>query len=207
MQTLLKGIVEFKEKDFEKYKELFTSICKHQDPHTLFIGCSDSRVIPNMITKTLPGELFVLRNIANLVPPYREVDEYLATTSGIEYAVKQLNVENIIVCGHSNCGGCASLFIENTGSDELPATSKWMNLAKNVLKQVNEQLPDGSLEAKGWLAEQINVVEQMKHLLTYPYIKEKYEKKEINIFGWHYIIETGDVFNYDSKKGVFELIN
>lgn len=208
MHRIQKGLVEFKKQDFEKYKDLFASMSTCQNPHTLFIGCSDSRVIPNMITNTLPGELFVIRNIANLVPPYREVNEYLATTSAIEYSIKKLNIENIVVCGHSNCGGCSALFFDRKKlKDDLPATTKWLELSEKVLLQVNEQLPNGSSQEKEWLAEQINIVEQMKHLLTYPYVKEKYEKNELKIYGWYYIIETGDVYAYNLDTGSFDLIN
>jgi carbonic anhydrase len=207
MQRIQKGLVEFKQQDFEKYKDLFTSISKKQDPHTLFIGCSDSRVVPDMITKTLPGELFVIRNIANLVPTFRQIDEYLSTTAAIEYAIKELNVENIVVCGHSNCGGCSALFFKDKIEEKLPATAKWLELSEKVVTQVNEQIPNGTPGEKEWLAEQINIVEQMKHLLTYPYIKEKFENKKLNIYGWYYIIETGDVYNYNIDKGVFELVN
>ena len=102
MEKLLNGVVQFKKEDFEAHKELFQELANYQKPHTLFIGCSDSRIVPNMITSTLPGELFVIRNIANIVPPYRIKDEYLATTSAIEYAVIVLEIQNIIICGHSN---------------------------------------------------------------------------------------------------------
>ena len=122
MDKLLKGVVHFKKRDFEKHRGLFEGLGRDQKPHTLFIGCADSRVVPSLITKTLPGELFIVRNIANIVPPYRMADEYLATTSAIEYAVQMLNVENIVVCGHSNCGGCASLYQEQ--NEKLPHTRK-----------------------------------------------------------------------------------
>ena len=94
IETLFEGAIKFKEENFLTYKELFENLKEGQNPHTLFVGCSDSRVVPNLITNTLPGELFVIRNIANIVPPYREADEYLATTSAIEYALEELKVEN-----------------------------------------------------------------------------------------------------------------
>lgn len=207
MEKLLKGIVKFKKEDFETHKELFKKVGRKQEPHTLFIGCSDSRVIPSMITKTLPGELFVIRNIANIVPVYREVNEYLSTTSAIEYAVKVLNVENIVICGHSNCGGCASLYLEKERFIKLPHTRKWMELSSKVKEEVIKIIPDGNEPAREWLTEQINIVEQIKHLLTYPFIEERYKTKSINIYGWYYIIETGEMYNYNKEKGQFELIN
>jgi len=206
MENLLQGIVDFRENDFLEHKELFKQLGKGQSPHTLFIGCSDSRIVPNLITRTLPGELFMVRNIANIVPHYRIADEYLATTSVIEYAIKVLNISNIIVCGHSNCGGCAALFWDDEKLNELPHTKKWLELAGPVRKKVMCKFPDGDLAAREWLAEQMNVVEQMKHLLTYPFINEKFVKGELKIMGWYYIIETGEIFNYNKDAGCFELI-
>lgn len=206
MDRLLQGIVDFRENDFEEHKQLFVDLGKQQKPHTLFIGCSDSRVVPNLFTRTLPGELFMVRNIANIVPIYREADEFLATTSAIEYAVQVLNVENIIVCGHSNCGGCSALFLDDGRLKEIPHTRKWLELARPVREKVLAQLPNADDAAKEWLAEQINVVEQMKHLLTYPFIREKFQRNEIKIVGWYYIIETGEIYNYNKDNGVFELI-
>jgi len=111
MKQLLNGAIKFKQDFFEKHKDIFKEIAEKQSPHTLYIGCSDSRVIPNLITKTLPGELFVIRNIANMVPPYRHTNEnFKCTASIIEYSINQLKVENIVVCGHSNCGGCKALY-------------------------------------------------------------------------------------------------
>jgi carbonic anhydrase len=206
MEKLLQGIVAFRENDFEEHRQLFQNLGKSQKPHTLFIGCSDSRVVPNLITRTLPGELFMVRNIANLVPIYREADEFLATTSAIEYAVQVLDVKNIIVCGHSNCGGCSALFLDSGQLDATPHTRKWLELAKPVRDKVLAQLPNAEPAALEWLAEQTNIVEQMKHLLTYPFIRDRFQSGDISIMGWYYIIETGEIYNYNKENGFFELI-
>ncbi len=202
MEYLFDGVKEFNTRDYLEHKELFEKIGKNQDPHTLFIGCSDSRIVPNLITKTLPGELFVIRNIANLVPMYRTSEEFLSTTSAIEYAVKILHVDNILVCGHSNCGGCNALFMDDKQGQEIPHTHKWLELASEVKRKIEIAKIKDPAERE-WKTEQLNIVEQMNHLLTYPYIKEKFEKKKINILGWYYIIETGEVFNYDTQTNVF----
>ena len=207
MDKLLKGIVKFKQSDFEDHKELFSSLGDKQNPHTLFITCSDSRLVPSMITQTLPGELFIVRNIANLVPPYRIADEYLSTTAAIEYAVQVLAVENIIVCGHSNCGGCELLHNERAESLNIPNASKWMELAAPVRKTVIDALDGEDLSARSWLTEQANVLEQMKHLLSYPFIRDLYVKNRLRIRGWHYIIDTGEIFEYDSTRQEFILQN
>ncbi len=205
MQSLFDGVKEFNSGDFIEHQELFEKIGRNQEPHTLFIGCSDSRVVPNLITKTLPGELFVIRNIANIVPVYRKSEEFLATTSAIEYAVKVLNISTILVCGHSNCGGCNALFMDEESAKQIPHTRKWLELAKNVReKMIKLRIADPAV--REWMTEQLNIVEQMNHLLTYPYIAEKYENGELDILGWYYIIETGEVFNYDKKDKKFSKI-
>ena len=205
MDKLLKGIVQFRKEDFESHRSLFSSLSRSQTPHTLFIGCADSRVVPSMITKTLPGELFIVRNVANMVPPYRLADEYLSTTSAIEYAVQVLEVDNIIICGHSNCGGCAALHKEI--HDDLPHTHKWLELASGVRETVEARLPEPDEAAREWLTEQTNIVEQMKHLLSYPYIADRYMEGKLEIRGWYYIIETGEVYDYDREESVFKLLN
>lgn len=207
MQKLLEGLVKFRSNDFEAHKELFRGLKKEQNPHTLFITCSDSRVDPNMITRTLPGELFIIRNIANLVPPYRDTMEFVATTSAIEYAVLSLHVENIIVCGHSNCGGCAACLQPEGTMQNLPHTQKWLELARPVRDRVLNEIPEDKPEAREWMMEQANIVEQLKHLMSYPYIYEKLKLGNIALSGWHYIIETGEVFVYDRVAGEFLLAN
>lgn len=208
MENLIKGTVEFRKTDFEEHKELFRQISEEQNPHTLFIGCSDSRVVPNFITKTLPGEIFVVRNVANIVPVYQATGSYLGTTAAIEFAVEALHVENIVICGHSNCGGCAALYKSEEELSHIPHTKKWLELAQPVREKVMKVLPDpGDLAAREWLTEQMNIVEQLKHLLTYPYIREKFCEGKIKLIGWHYIIETGEIFGYNREKGVFELVN
>jgi len=202
MELLFDGIREFNSRDFLEHEELFKEIGREQNPHTLFIGCSDSRVVPSLITKTLPGELFIVRNIANIVPYYRMAEEYLATTSAIEYAVQVLNVENIVVCGHSNCGGCNALHADEKTLEKTPHTKHWLELAGRVKEKV-DGCCSGDPHRREWMTEQLNIVEQMNHLITYPYIKERFRNRTINIYGWYYIIETGEVFNYDRDKREF----
>ena len=142
ISKLLEGVVRFRNEDFVEHQKLFSELGDNQDPHTLFIGCSDSRLVPNLITNTLPGELFVVRNIANFVPPYRVSAEFAATTAAIEYAVVVLNVENIVVCGHSNCGGCSALYLPEEKLSKIPNVKKWLELAAPIKKQVLEELKD-----------------------------------------------------------------
>lgn len=210
MDKLIKGIIEFRKNDYKNNKELFKKIANMQTPHTLFIGCCDSRIDPALITKTLPGELFLIRNIANIVPFYRETEEYVATTSAIEYAIQILDIDNVIVCGHSNCGGCEALYEDDDFFKDIPHVKKWLELAKNVkevaLRQIEDQ-EDLDVSDRQWITEHINIMHQMNNLLTYPFIKEKYNNGQLNILGWYYDIESGKIFGYNKEKGGFELIN
>lgn len=206
MKDLFEGVVRFRDEDFENNRELFKDLGDNHNPHTLFVGCSDSRVVPNLITRSMPGELFVIRNIANMVPPYRATTDYVATTSAIEYAVNILDVSNIVICGHSNCGGCSALYQSEESLAHVPKVKKWLELANPVKEKANEICGDDH-NKRDWITEQINVIQQMKNLLTYPYVKERVKNKKLTIYGWYYIISTGEVYNYDYKTGYFDLIS
>ncbi|HHX31833.1 MAG TPA: carbonic anhydrase [Bacteroidales bacterium] len=200
-KRLYEGIKKFQTNEFIPRQQFFEDLGQNQNPHTLFIGCSDSRVVPNLITQTFPGELFVVRNIANLIPFYKkQSDTYLATTAAIEYAVNQMNVSNIIVCGHSNCGGCAALY-QDKELKNLPHTRKWMELAHPVKKIVEEKIAKNkiTIEQRSVITEQLNIVEQMAHLLKYSYIKKRVKDGSINVMGWYYNIEKGEIYNYDKE--------
>lgn len=206
MERLFTGVARFRREDFEAHRELFQELGRQQKPHTLFIGCSDSRVDPNLITGSLPGELFIIRNIANIVPPYRVTEEYVGTTSAIEYAVQALEVGSIVICGHSNCGGCAALNRPAEDFVRIPNVRRWLEISKEVKGRVERQLVEGTPEEREWLTEQINILVQMRNLLSYPYIRERYESGSLSLFGWYYIIETGEVFNFNDQTKLFELV-
>ena len=202
---IIEGIVKFKKEDFERDKEFFQGLKEGQKPHTFYVGCSDSRVVPNLITKTLPGELFVVRNIANVVPPFGENEGTLKCTASIlEYAVNYLEVKNVVVCGHSNCGGLKALFYPKEKLEKLPFVNRWLDLIKDLKDEVKD-IKD--LALREWEIEQLNVVRQLDNLLSYDFVKEKVEKGKLNIYGWYYIIESGEVYNYNFEKKEFELIN
>jgi len=203
-KELFEGVINFKKEDFEKNKEFFQGLKEGQKPHTFYIGCSDSRIVPNLITKTLPGELFVVRNIANIVPPYDINDgTYKCTASALEYAVEFLEVKNILVCGHSNCGGLKALFYPNEKLKNLPMVSKWLELVEDI-KHAVKNIEDEKL--REWEAEQLNVIKQLENLLTYPFVKKKVEENKLNLIGWYYVIESAEVYNYNFEKKEFELI-
>lgn len=205
MDQIITGALKFMQDDFKKYKKLFENLASSQKPHTLFICCSDSRVVPNLITHTEPGEIFVLRNIANIVPTYEQSDKFLDIASDIEFAVLSLKVKNIIICGHDNCGGCAAVYKKKETLKNMPNLLHWLDpifsIKEKVLYESNTDISERAL-----LTERLNVVNSVENLLTFPFIKEKFNAGEIKIYGWHYMIKTGEIFNYSFDDKKFHLI-
>jgi len=204
-KKLLDGVIKFKDDFFEEHKEIFQNLSSSQNPHTLYIGCSDSRVVPDIIAQTMPGELFVVRNIANMVPPYDENSySFRCTASIIEYAVNMLEVDNIVICGHSNCGGCKALFYPQEKIDKLPSVKEWLKLGHEIRDRVLAK--NLSPEEREFETEQLNIVKQLENILTYPFVEKKVDKGILKLHGWYYVIETADVFTYDFESREFKLI-
>lgn len=208
MENLIKGALKFMQEGYAEHKSLFKSLKDRQNPHTLFIGCADSRVVPNLITNTGPGELFVVRNIANIVPPYRVGQDYLSTTSAIEYALNALHIDNIIVCGHSNCGGCAALYYEPVKLAQTPNVKRWLSLLEDIKDEVLSLESARNDEAmRSWLTEKLNLINSLQNLYEYPGVQKALSERALQIHAWHYIIETGEIFEYDAKEKHFVLIS
>ncbi len=206
MDKLFKGVMKFQQEDFETQRELFSELSRQQKPHTLFIGCSDSRVVPTLITRTNPGELFLVRNVANIVPPFEHSSRDNSTAAAIEYAVLALDVDTIVVCGHSNCGGCAALNMDPTELEQLPHTREWLAMSREVPERVARLLKSDSPAEREWLTEQVNILVQMTNLMTYPYLAKKVAAGTLHVLGWYYVIETGDVLNFNDDTGHFEKV-
>lgn len=204
MEKLFRGVLEFRREDFESHRELFGELGRRQKPHTLFIGCSDSRVVPTLITNANPGELFLIRNVANIVPPFARAAEFVATTSAIEYAVLALEVDCIVVCGHSNCGGCWALNQPPRELAHLPYTRQWLEISAEVPGRVDRLMVGDSDAEREWLTEKVNILVQMRNLLTYPFVRERVDAGRLQVLGWYYIIETGEVFNFNDATKHFE---
>jgi carbonic anhydrase len=206
MDELLKKHKEFKDIHFQEHKELFLELVeKGQHPKTLFIGCSDSRVVPDLITGAKPGELFVFRNIGNFVPPFKPNEGYYATAAAIEYGVSVLGVEDIIICGHSYCGACESLYKDIPDTLEFIHTKKWLELGKRA-KEVALKCCKDDKEKLLRATEKISIVFQLENLLTYPMVKRRVDEGLLRIHGWYYKIETGEIEAYDAKKNSFFII-
>lgn len=203
---LIRGYGKFKDTKFKKYENKFLDLVKNgQHPKVLFIACSDSRVDPALITNSAPGELFVLRNIGNFVPPFAPDNDFHATAAGIEYAVSVLEVTDIIICGHSHCGAIETMYSKITDIN-LVHVKKWLELglgAKNYVTQklISQDVPHSErLE----LTEKISLLFQSKNLLTYPDVERRVNEGELFIRSWYYHLETGELEYFNTESGEFE---
>jgi carbonic anhydrase len=201
MFSPLPGVHLFHRDVFPQQRERFEELANGQKPSTLFITCSDSRIVPEMLTQTGPGELFVLRNAGNLVPPYDA--EFGGEAATIEYAVKALGVEQIVVCGHSHCGAITGV-LRPERIEGLPAVEKWLTYAKRVRQEIVESdMPTDPDDDVLTSAIKSNVLVQLDHLRTYPGVAEAEQEGRLSLFGWFYRFETGQVFQYDNQSEEF----
>ncbi len=201
MQRLIRGVHKFQTEVFGANQELFAQLEDTQAPHTLFITCSDSRINPHMLTQTEPGEIFILRNAGNIVPTYGVTACGEGAT--IEFAITVLDIEHIVVCGHSNCGAMKALVKPSTMSN-LPAMRSWLHYAEVTRRIVEENYSDRTPEEQVNVAIQENVLCQIDHLRTHPSVAARLERGKLQLYGWVFKIPTGEVFAYDPTDGQFK---
>jgi carbonic anhydrase len=201
MRRLLHGVRHFHQRIFPIWRPRFEHLASGQSPSTLFITCSDSRIVPHLLTQTEPGELFVLRNAGNLVPPSSAAHAGEAAT--IEYAVEVLKVSDVVVCGHSHCGAIAGL-LRPESLRHLPAVRNWLAHARSTFQEFNdhasEQDPQGDVLAA---AVQHNVTTQLAHLRTYDHVEKAESRGDLALHGWFYRFETGETFRLDEQAQTF----
>jgi carbonic anhydrase len=200
MQKLLEGIHHFRQDSFRELHSLFEQLAHGQNPETLFITCSDSRIDPNLLTQSKPGDLFILRNAGNIVPPHGAANGGEAAT--IEFAVAALGVKDIIICGHSHCGAMKGL-LQPEMVAPLPAVAAWLSHAESTrrIMQDNYQHLEGDKLLTATIEE--NVLVQLENLRTLPSVASRLAKGDLHLHGWVYKFETGEVFAYDPKSGQF----
>ena len=201
MQKLVEGIHQFQGGIFSSKQRLFEGLVQGQHPLALFITCSDSRINPNLLTQTEPGELFILRNAGNIVPPYGAVEGGEAAT--IEYAVSVLGVKDIVICGHSHCGAMGGL-LDAPLIAKLPAVRSWLRHAESTHRIIEENyvhITDPAARLTATVEE--NVLVQLEHLRTHPAVAAALSRKALNLHGWVYKFETGQVFSYHPQDGQF----
>ena len=200
MERLKAGVTQFQREVFPKDRELFQQLASKQSPEILFLTCADSRINPNLITQTKPGDLFVCRNIGNVAPPHGSQDGSIAAI--VEYAVGVLGVKHVIVCGHSGCGAIKSLLDPN--DDHLvPNVTEWLRYAEAARRVA------ASLQERQWTenllltATQQNVLAQLNNLRTYPEIAARLSSQKLALHGWYYDIGSGRIDEYDAQSNTF----
>jgi len=206
MKKLLQGIVDFRKTLTEESRDLFAELALGQKPDALFIACSDSRVVPNLFASTNPGDLFVLRNIGNLIPPVSSSPHDSSALAVIEFSIFSLKVSDIIVCGHSECGAMKALA---QGVDTLccPHLKSWLKYGEESLNRVrNGFILNPSLSEHNQIS-QVNVLQQMQHISSYPFIRDRLEKKQIRVHGWWFDIAQAAIYCYEQSINQFVLID
>jgi carbonic anhydrase len=186
---------------FEKHGELIKKLAQQgQSPDALFVGCSDSRLMAEQMLGAKPGDLFVLRNVANIIPPYHQTE--IGITSVLEYAMLHLNVPHIIICGHTDCGGIKGLDSPIDISHE-PALSRWLDLARPAQRDVDFEMRDLSPKERHLAIVERNVINQLKNVHSYPFIRERLEADRLELHGWVLHLETQQISHYDPDSGQF----
>jgi carbonic anhydrase len=206
MRKLIQGIVDFRAGITEESRALFAKLALGQKPDVLFIACSDSRVVPNLFASTNPGDLFVVRNIGNLVPPVALSSEENSVPAAIEFASLVLGVPDIVVCGHSECGAMQALVqgIDTLSCDHLKS---WLKYGEEPLIKVRKGLSLNTYLSEHNQLSQVNVLTQMERIAQYPSVRERLEKKQIRIHGWWFDIAHADVYCYEPSVNQFVLID
>jgi carbonic anhydrase len=199
-QRLLDGLQRFRREFFPKYREHYQRLVSEgQSPSTLFIGCADSRVVPDLLTDTLPGDLFVVRNVGNLVPPFETDTGFHGVSAGIEFATLALQVKDIVVCGHSHCGAIRALFQPHR--TDAPHMNRWLDLARPAM--IPAEPSDDTLRR----TEMRSIVLQLQNLMSFPMVRERVERGELCLHGWYYVIEEGRVLGLDFTSGEFNALS
>lgn len=193
---LLGRLRRFHSDYFPRHQQRFQDlVAQGQHPKTLFIGCSDSRLVPYLLTGAGPGELFIVRNVGAFVPPYDGSHGLHGTMAAIEFAVLSLRVQRIVVCGHTHCGAIRAAY--EGVPEEAIALQQWLKLASEAL------LPVQSSPEARYRTEQRAVVLQLERLMAYPMVRREVQAGHLTLHGWHYVIEQGEVHVFDAQQGDF----
>lgn len=206
-QKLINGFLRFREQHFERDDGLFQQlVAQGQTPKTLVVACCDSRVDPALVLDCEPGDLFVIRNVANLVPPSEGRVGHHGTSAALEFGVRNLGVEHIIVLGHAHCGGIQALV--ETGGINNPDSfiDDWMHLVESARASVVRDMPDAALQDKVRACEQRAILVSLQNLMTFPWIRERVEKGKLTLHGWYFDIGQGQLLGYNPVSNMFEAL-
>lgn len=198
------GFRHFQEKYFSEERELFEQLRQGQRPKALIVACADSRVDPALLTGAAPGDLFVVRNVANLVPPYEPGGSFASVPAALEFAVLSLEVEHIIVLGHTQCGGIHALMSDAGAGSEF--IGKWISIAQPACERVLAELPAKPPALQARACEQASILVSLENLLTYPWIAQRVAAGAMHLHGWHFDIAEGALLRYNPARNGFEPI-
>lgn len=204
---LIEGFRRFRERHFAHDDALYRQlVTQGQAPRTLVVGCCDSRVDPAIVLDCAPGDLFVIRNVANLVPPSEALVGHHGTSAALEYGVRNLGVRHIIVLGHAHCGGIRTLVERGGAHNPDSFIDDWMHLVEDARAAVAREMPDASLDEQLQACEKRALLISLRNLLTFPWVRERIENGTLSLHGWYFDIEHGQLLQYDAATNMFEAL-
>jgi carbonic anhydrase len=204
LRKLIGGFRRFQKNYFQSDDSLFDQLRCGQNPGVLVIGCSDSRVDPAIVTDCRPGDLFVVRNVANLVPPYEPDAKYHGVSAAVEYAVNFLRVQHVIIMGHSGCGGIDALFRSDESAKNDEFISRWVDIARPAKEAVLRDLHSKPVELQRRACEQAAILISLENLLTFPWLAQRVRQGGLALHGWYFDLEKGELLGYNPETGVFD---
>ncbi len=204
----MKGFRRFQDHYFDRNPELFNRLfIEGQNPRALVVACCDSRCDPGVLTDSDPGDMFVVRNVANLVPPHLQAASYAGTTSAVAFAVCNLEVEHVIVMGHAKCGGIRALMAnKNPECDEERLIARWLGIATDARQRVLTELPGKSPEIQARACEQASILVSLENLMSYPWIRRRVDEGRLALHGWYFDMGNGSLMQYDDAASEFRVL-
>ncbi len=208
MQKLIAGIHRFRKRYRSEHWELFERLAHHgQSPEALFITCCDSRVDPVVMVHGQPGDLFIVKNVGNFVPPYSEDPlDNTGVAAAVEYAVEHLHVRDIVICGHSDCGAMKALYKDRSHFVDTPHIGQWLKNGDRTMRVVTASYPELSREERLEITSEENVLIQMENLRTYPVVQKAAREGRLHVHAWFFEIGAGRIYNYNPEKEQYEPI-
>lgn len=206
IQKFINGFKRFQSNYFGGDQALFSQLKTGQKPSAMVIACSDSRVDPAILLDCQPGDLFMVRNVANLVPPYEHGMGLHGVSTALEFGVCVLGVQHLIVLGHSRCGGVRALMHGIPAGASGEFITNWVNIARRAKERVLAELPDATPEQQCYACEEASILISLENLLTFPWINERVARGALTLHGWYFNIESGELQAYNPEKRRYELL-
>ncbi len=204
-QQLIQGFQRFRERHFTRDDALYRQlVAEGQTPKILVVACCDSRVDPALVFDCDPGDLFVIRNVANLVPPSESHVGHHGTSAALEFGVRNLEVQHIIVLGHAHCGGIHALMEAGERNNHVSFIGDWVRLADSAREEVERDMPGAPFHEQQRSCEQKAILISLRNLMTFEWVRERVENNSLALHGWYFDIERGQMLQHNPDRGVFE---